>query len=587
MLLLLSLPILALTSSIPDSIPILPNPIPNSNSSCYCLPQDPCWPSLKQWSQFNHTIAGALIATIPLASPCHSHSPFTPYNAAQCAAIRNNWPLPSTHYKTSSSIMAPFFANQSCDPFLPASSRCILGTYVAYAVRVSSPSTIKATLAFARTHNIRLVIRNTGHDYLGKSTGAGALAIWTHHLSNITVHKTYHSGQYTGPALTVGAGVQVYAAAEAAHSHNLVVVGANAVTAGLAGGYSQGGGHSQLTSTFGLAADQVLHWEVVLPETGQLVTAAPTGPHADLYWALCGGGGGVHAIVVSMTVKAHPELRTASANLSFVGGGVSFRRGVDAFVKTLPCLLDARCVVVWLLADGLFSVTPVTLPAGDKESLGRLMGGVVETLKRENVSYSYYINDFPTYHESFNTMSPPLNITEYNIGGRLIPRSVVEFNASAFTDTLWDIVRQGGVISGITVNATLHNHDSNGRKKVENAVLPAWRTAAANIVVALPFNYTSQSTNLAHQSLITHTFLPALDRLLVSPSTGAPVAAAAYLNEANFREPHWQSVFYGSNYPRLLAIKNKYDPRGVLYAATGVGSEAWVVEESDGRLCRV
>ena len=388
MLLLLSLTTLALTSSVPNLS--LPNSIPNSNSSCYCLPQDPCWPSPQQWAQFNRTIAGTLIATTPIASPCHSHSPFTPYDAVQCATIRNTWPLPSTHYTTSSSIMAPFFANQSCDPFLPASSRCILGTYVAYAVRVSSPSTINATLAFARTHNIRLVIRNTGHDYLGKSTGAGALAIWTHHLSNITVHQAYHSGVYTGPALTVGAGVQVHAAAEAAHAHNLVVVGANAVSAGLAGGYSQGGGHSQLTSTFGLAADQVLHWEVVLPETGELVTAAPKGPHADLYWALCGGGGGVYALVVSMTVKAYPELRTASANLSFVGGGVGFRRGVDAFVRALPRLLDARAVVVWLLVDGLFSVTPVTLPGGDKEVLGRLMGGVIGTLERENISYCIY-----------------------------------------------------------------------------------------------------------------------------------------------------------------------------------------------------
>ena len=129
---------------------------------------------------------------------------------------------------------------------------------------------------------------------------------------------------------------------------------------------------------------------MVLPETGELVTAAPKGPHADLYWALCGGGGGVYALVVSMTVKAYPELRTASANLSFVGGGVGFRRGVDAFVRALPRLLDARAVVVWLLADGLFSVTPVTLPGGDREVLERLMGSVIGTLERENISYCIY-----------------------------------------------------------------------------------------------------------------------------------------------------------------------------------------------------
>lgn len=92
-------------------------------------------------------------------------------------------------------------------------------------------------------------------------------------------------------------------------------------------------------------------------------------------------------------------------------------------------------------------------------------------------------------------MSPPLNITEYNIGGRLIPRSVVEFNASAFTDTLWGILHQGGVISGITVNATLNNNSSSSSSsnKMENAVHPAWRTAAANIVVALYVPFLSHS----------------------------------------------------------------------------------------------
>ncbi len=60
--------------------------------------------------------------------------------------------------------MAPFFVNQSCDPFLPPESPCELGNYVNYAVNVSKPSDIVKGLAFATEHNIRLVIRNTGHE---------------------------------------------------------------------------------------------------------------------------------------------------------------------------------------------------------------------------------------------------------------------------------------------------------------------------------------------------------------------------------------------------------------------------------------
>lgn len=71
---------------------------------------------------------------------------------------------------SSSSVMAPFFANQSCDPWTPASRQCTLGNYVSYSVNATSPADITETVNFARQHNIRLVIRNTGHEYVQLSS---------------------------------------------------------------------------------------------------------------------------------------------------------------------------------------------------------------------------------------------------------------------------------------------------------------------------------------------------------------------------------------------------------------------------------
>lgn len=59
----------------------------------------------------------------------------------------------------------------------------------------------------------------------------------------------------------------------------------------------------------------------------------------------------------------------------------------------------------------------------------------------------------------------------------------------------------------------------------------------------------------------------------------------AYLNEADPNQPDFQYVFYRDNYPTLAAIKRKYDPHQLFYAATGVGSESWT-EMEDKRLCR-
>ena len=61
--------------------------------------------------------------------------------------------------------MQTYFANQSCDPFTPQSQACVLGNYVSYAVNVSSTSDAVAALSFAQKNNIRIVIRNTGHEY--------------------------------------------------------------------------------------------------------------------------------------------------------------------------------------------------------------------------------------------------------------------------------------------------------------------------------------------------------------------------------------------------------------------------------------
>ena len=51
--------------------------------------------------------------------------------------------------------------------------------------------------------------------------------------------------------------------------------------------------------------------------------------------------------------------------------------------------------------------------------------------------------------------------------------------------------------------------------------------------------------------------------------------AASYVSESNFFEKDWQHSYWGTNYPRLLAIKRQYDPDGLFFVHHGVGSEGW------------
>jgi FAD/FMN-containing dehydrogenase len=157
--------------------------------------------------------------------------------------------------------MQSYFANRSCDPFSDRSTPCTLGNYVSYSLKATEARDVVAALDFAKHQNVRILVRNTGHDYLGRSTGAGALAIWTQGLKDISFTQ-WSDQYYSGPAVKVGAGVLGYEILEAAHAQGLAVVSGECATVGLAGGFTQGGGHSALSTAFGLGADQTLAFEV-------------------------------------------------------------------------------------------------------------------------------------------------------------------------------------------------------------------------------------------------------------------------------------------------------------------------------------
>lgn len=84
--------------------------ISENTSTRRCFPGDYCWPTKQQWDAFNQTLRGKLIATTLIASACHL-GPYAPYDAQKCADLQSVWNLPEKHLKTSSSVMARFFAN--------------------------------------------------------------------------------------------------------------------------------------------------------------------------------------------------------------------------------------------------------------------------------------------------------------------------------------------------------------------------------------------------------------------------------------------------------------------------------------------
>ncbi|KPM42244.1 hypothetical protein AK830_g4350 [Neonectria ditissima] len=432
---------------------------------------------------------------------------------------------------------------------------------------------IVAALRFSEERNVRLVIRNTGHDYLGRSTGAGALAIWTHHLKTTKV-LDWKDAHYTGKALKVGAGVQGYEALAAAHAAGLAVVTGECPSVGLAGGYVQGGGHSALSSNFGLAADNTLEFEVVTAQ-GKLIKASRK-QHDDLYWALSGGGGGNYGVVVSVTVRAHPEAKVSGVSFLITapeGKPEKIYDIINAFHAALPDIVDNGIMIIYFFSDTFLQVPAMTAHKKTKAEVEEILNPLADSLFTLGITLQPTLTEFSSYYEHYNHYwGPPpagnIQVGTQIFGGRLLLRAKLP----DFSPIARQLAEMGVTFIGVGLNVSKFGRESS------NSVLPQWREAIVQVSLTLPWDFNAPWEDmLATQQRITHGIQPVIE--------AATPGAGAYMNEANFQQPNWQETFFGDNYRKLLKVKKKYDPEGLLYATAAVGSEAWTVD-GNGRMCK-
>jgi FAD/FMN-containing dehydrogenase len=193
---------------------------------------------------------------------------------------------------------------KTCSVNAPASAPCYQGQVSVQGVQVEEISDVQKTIQFGSRHNLRVVVKTSGHDFLGRSTAAGSFLIWMHKLKNLTIHDSFvRCGRPATPAVTVVGGIPWGEVYDALNATGYIVVGAMSLTVGAAGGYVQGGGHGALRLSFGLAVDSVLEIEVVTADGKLRIANACQEP--DLFFSLRGGGGGTFGVVISVPYKLH------------------------------------------------------------------------------------------------------------------------------------------------------------------------------------------------------------------------------------------------------------------------------------------
>ena len=221
----------------------------SSAPDCRCVPPMPCW-SLVPWAELNTSVHGRLAKSVDELAAC----------------------LPRYGGSIGSSACDASL-NQTDDEFWLSSQPNgfqhtglfnkwnISDDFSEFSVLAESLEDFSATIKFAAAHNLRLVVKGTGHDWYGRSTAAGSLLLWTHLRKNITFHDSFVAegceASTALPAATVESGVQFMDLYPQAWNHGRILMGGTCDSVGV-GGCWTAGCYGPFTKRFGNGALNIL-----------------------------------------------------------------------------------------------------------------------------------------------------------------------------------------------------------------------------------------------------------------------------------------------------------------------------------------
>ena len=269
-------------------------------------PGDTGWPDEAAWAHLRDVVGGRLVKPTPVAAACATDA-----DGEACRALRKD-------------LKNPFYVGDQpggtqvsgwLDAWSPKVS--------AWAVEARSAADVAAAVNFARTRNLRLVIKGGGHSYQGGSNAPDSLLVWTRAINEIAVHDAFTPRGAigpVGPAVSVGAGAMWVDAYDAVTTKSgRYVQGGGCTTVGVAG-LTLGGGFGSFSKRYGAACSSLLEAEIVTADG--VVRTVNANRHPDLFWALKGGGQSAFGVVTRLTLRTH--------ELADFAGGVSAEFAADS-----------------------------------------------------------------------------------------------------------------------------------------------------------------------------------------------------------------------------------------------------------------
>lgn len=558
-------------------------------------PSDKNWPDTAAWENLNQTVGGRLIKV---------ESPLAGYATATDGAARQ---------KILKDLQNPFYIGDQ--PGATQTTGWVdawTSSPSVYAIAAQTTADVVAGVNFARTNNLRLVVKGGGHSYVGGSNAADSLLIWTRAMNQVVLHDAFVGQGCAGhqspqPAVTVESGAMWIDAYHAVTVEGgRYVQGGGCTTVGVAG-LIQGGGFGSFSKKFGMAAAGLLEAEIVTADGEVRIANARTNP--DLFWAVKGGGGGSLGVLTKLTLRTRdlPDFFGAVIATVQAHSDAAFRDLLSEFIDFYK---DHLFNPHWgeIAAFGNNNELAITmvfqgLPKSEVENLWKpFFDGVKKSPEKYTIASDPIILALPAQRfwdaDFLKKYLPQAVFPDSREGAsakhywwegdnREVGRYWHGYQSVWLPETLLAKDQTSKLVDAL-FSATRHwrvtFHFNKGLAGAPPEEIAAARDTATNPAVLSAFtlviiagggppvypgvpDHEPEVTKARQNAIKIGQAMTELRKII--PKSGS------YLSETNYFEESWQESFWGPNYARLKSIKEKYDPTGLFFIHHGVGSEAW------------
>jgi FAD/FMN-containing dehydrogenase len=395
--------------------------------------------------------------------------------------------------------------------------------------RCQGAADVSSAITFAKERDLLVSVRGGGHSISGKSVCEGGLMIDMSDMNSVRVDRDNRTARADGGCL------EGHIDHETAY-HGLATTGGIVSHTG-AGGLTLGGGFGRICRQFSMACDNLVSADIVTPDGKFLRASSDENP--DLLWALKGGGGNF-GVVTALEYRLHPMNPIVLAG-DLIYSWADARDVLNYYGEhgnAMPDELNVN-VTVNTNAEGNRVVVAEAVWCGDLDKGDAALAGL------RKISKPIADTIAPVKYTTFQKRGD--NSNHHGIRGYMKSSFVNEFTP-ALTDEIIDLYRPDPIAAIFFMQAG----GAVARVAPEDTAFPH-RSAHSNMMC---WKFWSETETLDQRQERISSVREDWARL-------EPYTHGFYVNLNDDSEKKTYAN-YGVNYPRLVEVKNRYDPTNLL-----------------------